>query len=264
MAADQNIRFHPPQEPWKAGLEIVALFNFRPNSADDLPVSKGDIVTIVKATKDPMWYMARRKDGKEGMIPANYFQPQTSIPREVTLHVMPWFHGKITRQQAEDLLMPREDGLFLARESVNFPGDYTLCVSWEGKVEHYRIIVRDNKLTIDEESFFDNLIKLVEHYEADADGLCCQLKKPVQKKGNFEVVVDRQAFIEKGWVISRTDINLGEIIGHGEFGDVWKGEFRGQKVAVKSLKDNTHAAQQFLTEASLMTYVILYIAAILL
>lgn len=58
--------------------------------------------------------------------------------------------------------MPREDGLFLARESVNFPGDYTLCVSWEGKVEHYRIIVRDNKLTIDEEAFFDNLIKLVE------------------------------------------------------------------------------------------------------
>lgn len=37
--------------------------------------------------------------------------------------------------------------------------------------------------------------------------------------------------------------------------DVLKGEYRGQKVAVKSLKDNTHAAQQFLTEASLMTYV---------
>lgn len=73
-----------------------------------------------------------------------------------------WFHGKISRQQAEELLNPREDGLFLVRESTNFPGDYTLCVSWEGKVEHYHIIIRSNKLTIDEESYFDNLIKLVQ------------------------------------------------------------------------------------------------------
>ena len=58
--------------------------------------------------------------------------------------------------------MPREDGLFLVRESTNFPGDYTLCVCAEGKVEHYHIIIRDNKLTIDEESYFDNLIKLVQ------------------------------------------------------------------------------------------------------
>lgn len=41
---------------------------------------------------------------------------------------MPWFHGKITRELAEQLLQPRTDGLFLIRESTNFPGDYTLCV----------------------------------------------------------------------------------------------------------------------------------------
>jgi c-src tyrosine kinase len=41
---------------------------------------------------------------------------------------MPWFHGKITREFAEQLLMPREEGLYLVRESTNFPGDYTLCV----------------------------------------------------------------------------------------------------------------------------------------
>ena len=59
------------------------------------------------------------------------------------------------------------------------------------------------------------------HYEKDADGLCCQLKKSVSKKGNFEVTVDRQAFIEKGWVIVRSDIALGEIIGRGEFGGAY-------------------------------------------
>ena len=66
------------------------------------------------------------------------------------------------REEAEQLLEPREDGLFLVRESNNYPGDYTLCVCSEGKVEHYHIIYKDNKLTIDEEEFFENLNQLVE------------------------------------------------------------------------------------------------------
>lgn len=48
------------------------------------------------------------------------------------------------------------------RESTNFPGDYTLCVCFNNKVEHYRVIYKDNKLTIDEEEYFENLSQLVE------------------------------------------------------------------------------------------------------
>ena len=75
----------------------------------------------------------------------------------------PWFHGKITRDEAERLLKPSDstDGLFLVRESTNFPGDYTLCVCFQNKVEHYRVIVRDNLLTIDEEEHFETLGHLI-------------------------------------------------------------------------------------------------------
>ena len=55
-----------------------------------------------------------------------------------------------------------ENGLYLVRESTNYPGDYTLCVCMDGKVEHYRIAYKDNKLTIDEDEYFENLIQLVE------------------------------------------------------------------------------------------------------
>lgn len=72
-----------------------------------------------------------------------------------------WFHGSITRDEAEHLLQPREDGLFLVRESTNFPGDYTLCVCFQGKVEHYRVKYLENKLTIDDEEYFENLGQLV-------------------------------------------------------------------------------------------------------
>lgn len=72
-----------------------------------------------------------------------------------------WFHGSITRDEAEHLLQPREDGLFLVRESTNFPGDYTLCVCFQSKVEHYRVKYLENKLTIDDEEYFENLGQLV-------------------------------------------------------------------------------------------------------
>lgn len=79
----------------------------------------------------------------------------------VRFHSFRWFHGSISRDEAEHLLQPREDGLFLVRESTNFPGDYTLCVCFQGKVEHYRVKYLENKLTIDDEEYFENLGQLV-------------------------------------------------------------------------------------------------------
>lgn len=178
-----------------------------------------------------------------------------------------------------------KDGLFLVRESTNFPGDYALCVCFNGRVEHYRVIYKDNKLTIDDEEYFDTLGQLIEvcfmfqhieansligflfqHYCLDADGLCTMLRDPVVKLVNNSInnstsnavasslLLDPKAFEAAGWVIRMNDLKLGEVLGKGEFGDVHLGSLHGQKVAVKKLKDsNSKAAQDFLTEASLMS-----------
>lgn len=162
------------------------------------------------------------------------------------------------------------------RESTNFPGDYTLCVCFQGKVEHYRVKYLDNKLTIDDEEYFENLGQLVavsnftlsphfnsmikknclvysiQHYEKDADGLCTQLIKCLHKKGKQEYCINSKDFLDKGWVIPENDLQLRESIGKGEFGDVMLGILRNEKVAVKMLKDDG-AAQKFLAEASVMT-----------
>ena len=41
------------------------------------------------------------------------------------------------------------------------------------------------------------------------------------------------------------------------YSEVWKGEYKGKKVAIKSMKEikSPQATQQFLAEASIMTYV---------
>lgn len=171
---------------------------------------------------------------------------------EMKLNTMPWFHGSITRDEAETLLQPREEGLFLVRESTNYPGDYTLCVCFQGKVEHYRVKYLDKKLTIDDEEYFDDLNQLVEHYEKDADGLCTQLMKPLAKAETHPIVMDSNEFLKKGWMINEKDLQLKENIGKGEFGDVMLGFYKNDRVAVKVLKDSTAAAQKFVEEASVM------------
>lgn len=93
----------------------------------------------------------------------------------------------------------------------------------------------------------------MQHYEKDADGLCTRLERSVAKQGKTDFFVDRKDFEEAGWIIQEKDLQLKESIGKGEFGDVMLGAYRGEKVAVKILKDSSQAAQKFLAEASVMT-----------
>ena len=39
-----------------------------------------------------------------------------------------WFHGKISREEAERRLNSKQNGLYLVRESARYPGDYCLSV----------------------------------------------------------------------------------------------------------------------------------------
>ncbi|GBP31580.1 Megakaryocyte-associated tyrosine-protein kinase [Eumeta japonica] len=113
---------------------------------------------------------------------------QPSVTSRLTnITQMPWHHGAIPRERAEALLSGAEDGVFLMRDSTNFPGDHTLCVRYRGRVEYYRVkweTASDNQkqgFTIDDDEFFDNLSDLVHHYLQDADGLCTQLVRCLPK-----------------------------------------------------------------------------------
>ncbi|CAL4066486.1 unnamed protein product [Meganyctiphanes norvegica] len=108
-----------------------------------------------------------------------------STRRRLPLNQYRWFHGKISREETEELLLPALQGAYLVRESTNFPGDYTLCIHLRRKVVSYRILYIDNKLTIDEEDYFDHLSDLVEHYQHRKDGLCSLLKHIVETNYNF-------------------------------------------------------------------------------
>lgn len=252
--------------PLKPGTKAEALFDFMGASPEDLPFKKNEVLTVTAPSEDPNWWYASNAQGKKGMIPANYVElidghdtvgslKNATLPRDASgkLMPMPWFHGKIDRELAESLLMPREDGMYLVRESTNFPGDYTLCVAYQKDVDHYRIQGIKGKITIDEEVFFDSLEELISHYEKESDGLCTRLRRPRVKEGGRELV-DASAFQDGGWEIPARDLVRGGMLGSGQFGDVFEATYQGETVAVKTLKNIGEAEQQeFLAEAAVMT-----------
>ncbi|ELU01176.1 hypothetical protein CAPTEDRAFT_144044, partial [Capitella teleta] len=63
-----------------------------------------------------------------------------------------WFHGCISREEAEDRLTPKEDGLFLVRErpqKQGLPGDYALSICHNNAFKHCIIKYRGDRVTID-------------------------------------------------------------------------------------------------------------------
>lgn len=242
-----------------------ALFDFTGSSAEDLPFKKDDVMKIIKTSADPNWWCAELvATTQKGMVPVNYVElmeggPTTKsatlkTPASERVLIMPWFHGKIDRSMAEQLLTPRKEGLYLIRESTNYPGDYTLCVCSVSEVEHYRIQYMKGKMTIDEEVFFNTLEELIEHYRHDSDGLSTLLTVPLLKQGGREFKVDAKKFAAGGWEILPRDILSGAALGSGQFGDVFEGTHKGVKVAIKTLKNVTpQATEEFLAEADVMT-----------
>ncbi|XP_059047902.1 tyrosine-protein kinase CSK [Achroia grisella] len=128
------------------------------------------------------------KGASDVLVNSSAIQNQPAVgTRLVNMTQWPWHHGAISRERAEALLSGSPDGVFLVRESTNFPGDHTLCVRFRGHVEHYRVKwatvpeSQNQRLTIDDEEFFDNMTDLIHHYLQDADGLCTKLLRCLPK-----------------------------------------------------------------------------------
>lgn len=75
-----------------------------------------------------------------------------------------WYHGRIDRPTAENLLAGKRPGLFLVRDSGTCPGDFVLSVSENNKVSHYIISRRGPLYLIGDQSFQD-LPSVIEFYK---------------------------------------------------------------------------------------------------
>eukprot|EP00128_Syssomonas_multiformis_P013493 Colp12_sorted_trinity150504_noHs@29462 len=272
--------------------EAVALYDFAGTCAEDLPFQKGDRLVILQKPVSSGWFYAQsQSSGKIGSVPANYIQiiaapvqapvavptkaatpPSDSVDVKLPLEYQPWFHGKRTRQDAEQILthFGKSDGLFLVRESTTYPGDYTMSLSNAGKFHNYRIVKNENKFSADEEQYFNSIPLLIQHYMLEADGLITKLRTycprpdqpqappkpetpeaPPVANGPPQVNRMRNAVSEKlvknNWELDRADLTIAAILGSGHYGDVRDGTYKGKRVAIKTLKEESSKNETIVT-----------------
>ncbi|CAG08007.1 unnamed protein product, partial [Tetraodon nigroviridis] len=236
---------------WSAGTQWVAKRAHTKPKPGELAYHKGEMFTILDVSPVLSGYYKAKHNttGEEGLVNSEHMCERQALRLVPCLSLMPWFHGKISGPEAVCKLQPAEDGLFLVRESIRHPGDYVLCVSVSGEVIHYRVIYQDNKLTIDNQEYFYNLIDMVEFYSKNKGSIATTLLKPKPKQGAKSA---EEELSKSGWLLDIKKLQLGEKIGDGEFGAVYKGEYLGQQVAVKVIKCDV-TAQSFLLETAVMT-----------
>jgi serine/threonine protein kinase len=121
---------------------------------------------------------------------------------------------------------------------------------------HYRI-QRDpaNEFTMGDTELdlsFPRIDLLVEHYQEDAGGLPTTLTMPCPNSTR-QFFNYKMTFLKKKLEIDRPELKFAKVIGSGQFGEVWVGMIKDQRVAIKTNKeDNMLAVTEFFYEGEIM------------
>ncbi|KAK7120097.1 hypothetical protein R3I94_020197 [Phoxinus phoxinus] len=127
------------------------------------------------------------------------------------VHVLPYFFGNITREEAEEYLRQggAGDGLYLLRQSRSFLGGYALSVSYGRQLYHYTIEREINDMyAIAGGKSHRTPIDVIDYHSQESDGLVCLLKRPFSrprgtepKVGPFEDLKEQliRQYVKQTW-----------------------------------------------------------------
>ena len=186
---------------------------------------------VSRKSENGDWCEATSVKGDIGWVPTSYIAKVDSLEKHS------WFHGNITRAEAELSLSSGINGSFLVRESESKPGQFSISLRYDGRVFHYRIhFDPQGKCYVTPESKFDTLAKLVVHHSKNPDGLTTTLHYPApnpRKPPIYSISHDVDQ-----WELNRSDIEMGQKLGGGQYGEVYKAVLKkqGLYVAVKTFK----------------------------
>eukprot|EP00052_Salpingoeca_macrocollata_P009630 m.75779 g.75779 ORF g.75779 m.75779 type:complete len:677 (+) comp17187_c0_seq2:403-2433(+) len=230
-------------------------------------------------------------------------EQQRTTEAAMALVAPPYFHGRVNRKVAEFILQKNgsKDGQFLVRESQG-SGDFVLSMTCQIQPFHFQIRPNAQKtaFNIDDGPQFAGIPQVLEYYRSKADGLPTLLTSYCPRGGyskggkaydagaapgdfgaahkisdlKFDIGIYAQPNESAAAIkppkpagtalIRQEDLTLGDKIGEGEFGAVFKGSWREPggatyQVAVKTLHPHSELenpesqlCQDFLREADVM------------
>lgn len=226
---------------------FIALYDFKSGGSNQHDLTKGEILTVPEYNSETEWVKVKKFNCNscDGWVPTKYIASVTSFFK------FPWFHGPMSRNGAEYLLSSGINGSFLVRDSESCPGQLTISLRFEEIYYHYKIHLEAEQVFVTPENRFTSLDELVKWYSVEPGLMTClqYAVLRVNKPTIFELSPD----MEK-WEISRNEIEMKQLLGSGQYGDVYQGMWISHNipVAVKTLREDTTDLTEFLKEVTIM------------
>ncbi|CAD5111898.1 DgyrCDS1162 [Dimorphilus gyrociliatus] len=172
-------------------------------------------------------------------------EDESYAPQDDVEHLS-YYHGLLPRAQAQEYLENDGDYLLRFKADDNHPTQYVLSAKHRDRHKHFVIQVSKNRNYKLDGPEFSTIHQLVKHYEKN--------KIPATEKSG---VILRRAVDKPQWSINNDDIERGDKIGSGNFGDVYIGKYKktNQEVAIKTCRFDVPAEERarFLKEGLILS-----------
>ncbi|NWI12459.1 RASA1 protein, partial [Crypturellus soui] len=179
-----------PPEASKIKRRVRAILPYtKVPETDEISFLKGDMFIVHNELEDGWMWVTNLRTDEQGLIVEDLVE---EVGREEDPHEGKiWFHGKISKQEAYNLLMTvGQVCSFLVRPSDNTPGDYSLYFRTSENIQRFKICPTSNNQFMMGGRYYNSIADIIEHYRKEQIVEGYYLKDPVPMQHQEQVFND--------------------------------------------------------------------------
>uniref|UniRef100_A0A8B9SZ03 Ras GTPase-activating protein 1 n=1 Tax=Anas platyrhynchos TaxID=8839 RepID=A0A8B9SZ03_ANAPL len=177
-----------PPEPVEDRRRVRAILPYtKVPETDEISFLKGDMFIVHNELEDGWMWVTNLRTDEQGLIVEDLVEEVVSNFIFKSL----WFHGKISKQEAYNLLMTvGQVCSFLVRPSDNTPGDYSLYFRTSENIQRFKICPTANNQFMMGGRYYNSIADIIEHYRKEQIVEGYYLKDPVPMQHQEQVLND--------------------------------------------------------------------------
>uniref|UniRef100_A0AAY5E7X9 Ras GTPase-activating protein 1 n=1 Tax=Electrophorus electricus TaxID=8005 RepID=A0AAY5E7X9_ELEEL len=179
-----------PPEPVEDRRRVRAILPYtKVPETDEISFLKGDMFIVHNELDDGWMWVTNVRTEEQGLIVDDLVE---EVGREEDPHEGKiWYHGKISKQEAYNLLMTvGQVCSFLVRPSDNTPGDYSLFFRTNENIQRFKICPTPNNQYMMGGRYYNSVDDIIEHYRKEQIVEGYTLKDPVSVQQQEQVLSD--------------------------------------------------------------------------
>ncbi|XP_062873480.1 ras GTPase-activating protein 1 [Trichomycterus rosablanca] len=179
-----------PPEPVEDRRRVRAILPYtKVPDTDEISFLQGDMFIVHNELEDGWMWVTNVRTEEQGLIVEDLVK---EVGREEDPHEGKiWYHGKISKQEAYNLLMTAGQVCsFLVRPSDNTPGDYSLFFRTSENIQRFKICPTPSNQYMMGGRYYNSVDEIIEHYRKEQIVEGYTLKDPVSVQQQEQVLSD--------------------------------------------------------------------------